>query len=215
MFDKCKKLLLQILHFEISPAQIWILLNAFLKGTFYIVWYRLFRKNVKIKFPFMVYGPVSILGEGSVFIDEMCSVFYSIHEGLTIVTLSPYAHVYIGKCCDLAGLTIRCNNSVTIGDHVMSASCLIQDVMFIDGRSNIINQSDRGMYDNKEIIIGNYAWLCTLSCVLSGSELCHGSVLSVGSCTCDQKSGNYKLIMGNPVKKMISIDRLLRLKGVE
>ena len=64
------------------------LLGGFLRGACIIGWYRLTRRNVRIRFPFMVYAPVRITGEGSVFIDEGCTVFYNVHQGLSIATLS-------------------------------------------------------------------------------------------------------------------------------
>lgn len=211
MIKKFKKFFFQIINFELTFQEFKIIIKAFIKGTFYIIWFRLFRKNVKIKFPFMVYGRVTILGEGSVFIDKMCSVYYNIHEGLTIITLSPQARVHIGMFCDLAGLTIRCNNSVKIGDYILSASCLIQDVMQINRKERLPCPID--INENKEISIGNRVWLCALSCVLSGAVIDDGSVLSIGSCIYEKQAKGTKLIIGNPVKKMIPINRLLGLKG--
>lgn len=205
-----------LLKKDFTLRGIWVLGRALLRGTYYIVRYAVTRRNVTIRFPFIAYAPVRILGKGTVFIDEKCSVFYSNYSGLTIVTLSPDARVSIGKRCDLGGLTIRCRNSVKLGDKVMTASSLVQDVALAhDTQGTTRMNPDWKRYENREIIIGNHVWLCGMSCVLGGAVLHDDCVLSVGSCLYDNESNEYSLLMGNPVRRMFQIDKLLRLRGVQ
>jgi len=199
---------------EISLGYLASIIFACIRGALCIVWYRVTRKNVVIRFPFMVYAPVKILGPGSVYIDKECSVFYNCFEGLTIVTLSPETWVSIGKGCDLGGLTVRCRDSVVFGDKVMTASCLVQDVMLVstcDGTGKVMSMAES--INGRRIVIGDHAWLCASSSVLQGAVLRQGTVMSAGSSISGGESKGNDVVIGNPAKRMIPIDKLLRLKG--
>lgn len=89
LLDLARKARKVIAGGQTTPAEIWHLSRAFLRGMFYALWYRLTRRNVVIRLPFMAFAPVRILGKGSVFIDEGCSVFASVFRGLTIITMKP------------------------------------------------------------------------------------------------------------------------------
>lgn len=199
---------------ELSPKDIQSLIKGFLRGTLYVVWYRYLKRMALIRFPFLAYAPVRIVGPGRVFIDERCTVTYNIHEGLTIVTLSPEARVSIGQGCDLGGLIIRCRNSVSLGDKVMTAACLIQDSILADGLSlSPLAERYRHDSDGQPISIGNHVWLSSMSAVLSGSVIGDESVLTVGSVAVGQETGEYQLLMGNPVRRKFHIENLLQFKG--
>ncbi len=198
-------------EFILEIKNLYYLGKAVLKGTLYILWYKIIRRNVTIKFPFMVYAPVKIVGEGSVFIDRKCSVFYNKHNGLTILTLSKDAKVSIGEGCDLGGLTIRCSTSVTIGDHTMTAFSLIQDVFIINSRSN--RNNDKVNPTNNKITIGRNVWLGGQGCVLGGAVIGDGCVLSICSCIRNNKMNDDCLLIGNPVKRGLPIKNLMRIKG--
>ncbi|HPR73414.1 MAG TPA: hypothetical protein PLX41_07095 [Bacteroidales bacterium] len=186
---------------------------ALLKGVLYIIWYRIFRRNVIIKFPFMVYAPIKIIGNGSVYIGKGCSVFYSKHHGLTIYTLSKNAEVNIGEGCDLGGLTIRCISSVNVGDHTMTAVSLIQDVFIVNVPRNYSNQSRGDIIFSGNIMIGRNVWLGGQVCVLSGSNIGDGCVLSASSCILDTKTSSDCLLVGNPVRRGMPIKGLLKFRG--
>lgn len=211
LLDLARKARKVIAGEQTTPAEIWHLTKAFLRGMFYALWYRLTRRNVVIRLPFMAYAPVRILGKGSVFIDEGCSVFASVFRGLTIMTMSKDASVRIGKGCDLGGLTIRCRNSVTLGDKVMTAVSLVQDTMVVHGRD--IGMQNPCKVDGKPVTIGDNAWLGSFSAVLAGSSIGEGCVLSVGSCVLDQSTPGYTLLVGSPIRRPMRIDRLIGLKG--
>mgnify|MGYP001233806142 CR=1 FL=1 len=146
-------------------------------------------------------------------IDKKCSVFYNKHHGLTIHTLSKDAAVTIGKGCDLGGLTIRCNSSVNIGDHTMTAYSLIQDVLIVNTSRDHANQSGGYMMPSRNIRIGSNVWLGGQACVLQGSDIGDGCVLSVSSCILDTKTSNDCLLIGSPMRRGMPIQGLLRFKG--
>lgn len=200
-----------------TMAGLWTLVKGFIRGSFYIVWYRLTKDNVIIRFPFMAYAPVRICGTGSVFIDERCSVFYSIFRGLTIHTLGPDAKVTIGKGCDLGGLTIRCRSRVTLGDKVMTAACLVQDTLSIheqDLRRKEHDEATGNGLSVRPVSIGNHVWLAAGSGVLAGASIGDDSVVSIGSCVLGENMPEGCLLAGNPVKRPMRIDRILALKGL-
>lgn len=187
---------------------------AVLKGTLYIIWHRIFSRDVIIRFPFMVYAPVKIIGDGTVFIDGRCSVFYNKHNGLTIHTLYKNAKVSIGKGCDLGGVTIRCNTSITIGDRTMTAFSLVQDVFIVNSLNDYSKQCYKEKTTRSSIIIGNHVWLGGQSCVLGGADIGDGCVLSVNSCIFNAKTKEDCLLIGNPIKRGMPINSLIKFKGI-
>ncbi|HOM29766.1 MAG TPA: hypothetical protein PLS81_09970 [Deltaproteobacteria bacterium] len=195
---------------DVTLPGLWHLAKGLARGTFYILWYRSTRRNVVIRFPFMAYAPVRIYGKGSVFIDERCSVFYSVFRGLTIMTLTPEARVSIGKGCDLGGLTIRCCKEVSLGDKVMTAVSLVQDTPIVhDGATPARHP---GANWCKPVSIGDKVWLAASSAVLQGASIGEESVLSVGSCIMGQAAPGRSLLVGNPVRRPVLIERILGLR---
>lgn len=188
-------------------------MKAVLRGCFYIARYGMFSRNVRIRFPFIAYAPVRIAGEGKVFIDRGCSVFYNKFHGLMIQTLSKDADVTIGKGCDLGGLTIRCASSVKVGERTTTAYSLIQDVFIVhapDGRSGYTAEP---VVYGRDIVIGSNVWLGGQSCVMQGSHIGDGSVLSVSSCILDSTKGDDCLLVGSPARRGLPIINLMKLKG--
>lgn len=189
-------------------------IGGIIRGTFYIWYFRLFRQNVRIGFPFIAFAPVRIIGPGSVSIGRNCSVFKNVFRGLTIITLSKNAKVTIGKECHLGGLTIRCSNHIEIGDRAMTAVSLIQDSLFVDlnKANSIINNQQ--IVAPKPVKVGDNAWLSGYSIVLENSKIGKDCVLGVCSLYYNIELNEYSLGLGNPVKRAFPIDRILNLKGV-
>lgn len=187
---------------------------AFIRGTFYILYFRLFRQNVRIGFPFIAFAPLKIVGPGSVFIGKKCGVYKNVFKGLTIVTHSSDSSVQIGDRCLLGGVTIRCKKQVQIGDKTMTAVSLIQDSFFIE-QGKINSLIAKGiLLEPKPIMIGENVWLGADSIVLGGSKIGKDSVLSAGAWCFDSEIGEYSLVSGNPAKRPLQIEKLLRFKGV-
>ena len=191
-------------------------LMAVLRGTYYIVYYRLFFKNVKIQFPFMAYSSVVILGPGEVTIGKRCGVVKNVFKGLTIVTLSENSKVSIGNQCLLGGLTIRCYSSINIANKVMTAISLIQDVNIINERSlygrntNIENISSWNK--PKAIKIDDNVWIGAQACVLGGSEIGANCVLAASSIIYDTSIKEYSLYTGFS-KRALPIEKIISLRS--
>jgi len=152
------------------------------------------------------------MGPGRVFIDANCSVALSIFKGLTIVTLSDAAVVMIGKNCNLQGLTICCRNRVEIGGETITAISLIQDSFFVNS-DEVKSKYKIYLAEQGEVVIGKNAWLSGDVIVLGGSRIGEDCVLSVGSVCKDIKINSYSLASGNPVKKGLPIENLMKLTG--
>jgi acetyltransferase-like isoleucine patch superfamily enzyme len=168
-----------VASFHTHPPMPLVAGAALIRGTFYAVLYRVTRRNVRIRIPFLAYARVSITGPGSVVIDRRCAVHLNTFEGLTITTLAPDAHVRIGERCTIAGLTIRCRKRVEIGTRVMTANCLIQDTMFV--ARTAVDAPDSDVTAPGEIRIGSGAWLTAQTIVLAGSQVGDSSVLGLSS----------------------------------
>ena len=195
-----------------NPIRSFRIFKAFLRGLFYIIYYRIIKGNsVRIKFPFWAFYKVKIVGPGSVFIDKNCRVMKNLYQGLTIVTFSKNAKVKIGKKCSLGGLTIYCHHKIEIKDYTMTANSLVQDNLLchIKMVKSLIKEK---VLRPKPVIIGKNVWLGMLSCVLSGSIIGDYSVISIGSVCYDLKVKEYHLAIGNLVKRLLPIEHLLLLQ---
>lgn len=198
----------------IDPAYLLNRLAPFLRGTFCIIYYRTFKRNVKIGFPFMVGAKIRIIGPGKVYIGKRCAVLENVFKGLTIVTFSKDSTVIIGNKCALGGITIRCHSKIILGDRVMTAVSLIQDAFFTDLDKDIKRPIRSFAYEAKPVYIGNNVWLGADSLVLGGSVVSNDCVVGAGSVCFNVEFKEYSLIIGNPACKSLPIDKLLRLKGV-
>lgn len=190
-----------------SPKRAFRYSKALFKGSFYIFWYRVFRRNVKIKFPFFVYGKIIISGSGSVMIDKNCVVRINALEHTNIIMLSPEANVKIGKQCLLGGLTIRCYRSIEIKDKTMTAANLVQDFIFY---SNPDKQMTRDLENSRSIIIGKNVWLGGFASILGGSMIGNNSVLAAHSVCYNYSIPDNSFASGNPIKRTIPISRILK-----
>lgn len=195
-----------------DPKSLYHYGKAFLKGFFFVIFCRLFRKNIIIKLPFFIYYKIKICGLGSVFIDKNCSVFANSFDGLTIATLSESSWVNIGQGCDLGGVTIRCRGKITIGKHSLFANCLIQDTLFL---SDLIDsKSSKDILSSAEVDIGDRVWLTDQTIVLGGSKIGDGSVLSAGSLCFNRNIPKNHLATGNPIFISMDIDRVEKMVGI-
>lgn len=185
--------------------------RALLRGAWYALYFRLFRRDVVVQLPFLAYHRVSISGPGRVRIGRHCAVYGNVFHGLCITTHSASASVEIGPRCSLGGLTVRCRHRVVLGAHVMTAYSLVQD-------SLVVHAAPRGIAcdaasSSRGIEIGDNAWVGGLCCVLPGSRLAADAVLSWGTTCIDTVVPPRSLVSGNPAGRPISIEHILQLKG--
>jgi acetyltransferase-like isoleucine patch superfamily enzyme len=181
------------------------LLAAVCRGTYYAVFFRLFRRDVVIALPFIAYESVMICGPGRVRIGRYCSVHANVFRGLSVITLAPSSEVRIGPHCSLGGLTIRCLERVVIGEHTMTAHSLVQDTLLFSA-----SEGYRGGATpiSGPIEIGRNAWLGGLTYVLPRTVVGEDSVLSWGAACFDIVVPPASLASGNPVARTVPIDRL-------
>jgi len=195
-----------------SPRALFSLIKGVLWGLFYICWFRVTGRYTVIRFPFICHARVEISGPGKVFIDRGCSVWMNTFEHLVIKTLSPEAEVRIGKNCTLGGLTIRCRGKVSIGDNVLTAANLIQDVMIV---SHAVSSSpEEKQASALPIKIGNNVWLGGQSLVLAGSCIGEGSVIGVNGLVRHTDVKESCLVSGNPAMRPVPIDKIVRFQGI-
>ena len=210
LLSKMAKLLRQNAH---DPAVILEYVTAFVRGLYYIVYFRVFRRNVKIGFPFSAFAPVKIVGPGSVVIGKYCCASLNVFKGLTIVTHYPDSLIRIGEGCVLGGVTIRCGKYIEIGDRTMSAPSLIQDSFLVDQAKDAALVAMGLMPPSKPVIIKDNVWVGADSIIISGSRIGKDSILAAGAGCYDFQADEYCLVIGNPAQKPLPIERLLKLKG--
>jgi len=188
-------------------------LAAFLRGLYYILYYRAIRRNVRIGFPFSAFAAVNIVGPGLVTIGKHCYAAKNVFKGWTIVTHSPEASVTIGDRCVMGGITIRALERVEIGEKTMSANSLIQDYVWLDRERVRTKIGHTALPDIKPVVIGENVWLGAQCVVTCGSRIGKDSVLSAGTGCYNMQVDDYCLVSGNPAKKPLPIEKLLKLKG--
>jgi acetyltransferase-like isoleucine patch superfamily enzyme len=186
-----------------NPSYVAAVLAALARGAWYALFFRLFRRNVRIQLPFKAFAPVSITGTGAVRIGRNCTAGLSVFKGLTIHTLTDRATVSIGEDCNLEGLTIRCSHRVEIGSGTITALSLIQDCRFIAGGNN---------GGPEEVVIGSHAWLGGNSVVLGGSHIGNHAVVGAGALCADVEIADYSLATGSPVRRGLPIENILKFK---
>lgn len=185
---------------------------ALLRGSLYSVFYRLLSGGrVVIRFPFFAYTRVRISGKGRVLIGSGCSAYINAFDHLTITTLTEEALVTIGQGCSLGGATIRGANRIQVGNRVMMAACLIQDVPFFSHKETREEAMER--QHGQFISIGDSVWLSSRSIVLNGSSLGNRSVLAVGAVLFGSSVVERCLVLGNPACRPLPIGGLLQLKA--
>ena len=188
---------------------------AIVRGTVYLLYYMVFRKNVRIKFPFLAFTKVTIIGPGEVFIGRGCHAQKNVFRGLTIVTNSVDSFVSIGAKSLLGGLTIRCHERIEVGEKTMTAVSLLQDSLFYNA-DDVSSRADTNVsLRPRPVIIGSNVWLGPGSIVLGGSKVGNDSVLAAGTWCFGNQIGDYSLVSGNPSKRPMPIDKVLKLKGLE
>ncbi len=193
-----------------EPINGWNLSIALMRGTFYLMFYRIVKPNVIIHFPFLAFHKVRIVGPGSVSIGENCWVQKNVFQGLTIVTLSKEAKVTIGKDCSLGGLTIRCFSGVNIGDGALVANALVQDVAFCE-ISRVRSFHGWDEITSLPISVGKNVWIGMGACILSGTILSDDCVISLGSFAYNLRIDENCMVAGNPATKALRIDKILSL----
>jgi acetyltransferase-like isoleucine patch superfamily enzyme len=192
-----------------NPISAYAYGHALVKGLLYVAYCRIFTRRVRIGLPFLIFcKKVTIRGPGTVDIGSGCSVFANAFDRLTIVTLSPDAHVRIGDKCDLGGVTIRCRNSVVVGDNGLFANCLLQDTPFLTVRQDLPETPNNSFEASDQIRIGEHVWIAGQTVILCGGTVGKGSVLSTGSLMLNNAVPQNHLACGSPVVRSASIDSL-------
>lgn len=184
---------------------------ALLRGTWYVAYFRVVRRDVRIALPLFAFGRVSIRGAGRVRIGPGCFVMTSVFRGLSIVTFSPEAQVEIGARCALGGLAIRCREHVALADGVRTAATLVQDTLFCDNEAAA--RTGPHAIESARVEVGRNAWLGLSSAVLCGANLGDDVVLSAGAVCRGMRAASYTLVTGNPAGRPLPIATLLLPKS--
>jgi carbonic anhydrase/acetyltransferase-like protein (isoleucine patch superfamily) len=185
---------------------------AVCRGTYYALFFRVFRRDVIIALPFLAFESVSITGPGHVRIGPYCSVLASAFDGLSIVTLSDAAVVEVGARCSLGGLVVRCRRLVRLGDDVMTASSLVQDSLVLSDEGEAAESVDGGP---GQVAIGQNAWLGMQTCVAGRASVGDGAVLSWGTVCLQGAVPALTLTSGNPSGRAVPVEKLRDLLRVK
>lgn len=207
------RILSKIFH-SINAANYYIkVIIAVLRGTFYILYYRSSKRNVKLQFPLKAFARIKIIGPGKVFIGKNCSIHENVFSGLTIITYTSNAIVKIGNDCALGGLTIRCRKNIVIGDRCLTAVSLIQDFLLIDKPHFECSVFLEQYLLPEDIIIQENAWIGGHCIIIGGTTISEDCVIGAGSVAWRIALRDYSLGTGNIIRRGFPISRLLTLMG--
>jgi acetyltransferase-like isoleucine patch superfamily enzyme len=149
-----------------------------------------FDPRVTIGSGFVVEGPFTIRGPGSVQIGHGVKVRRSNTYPVCIRTLGPEAQVTIGDGSELGGVQILCGKEVVLGERTLAANCRIQDTDF----ANL--ELDRWP---GSVRTGKGVWLGLTSILLKGAEVGDWAIVAAGSVV-ERAVEGLALAMGNPAR---------------
>ena len=132
----------------------------------------------------------------SVRIGPDCGLYKGTH-----FDLGPQGQVEIGRCCTVNGATFSSNDRIVIGDYTLIAyGVVIAEAAFAvppDARTVVGDESR--MESQREVRIGDDAWIGTRAVVLGGSTVGNGSVVGAAA-VIDGEVPDYAIAAGNPAR---------------
>lgn len=143
------------------------------KGRLYVIWCKLFNRNIHVGKGLLLYKKLLIEGPGSVFIGENCiigGIKGDKCKYVTIDTHSPEAVIRIGDNVRLYAARVSANYGISIGDNVMIEESGVVDTDFhsID-RSR--DDATHEIPENCRVSIGNNVCIGAYSIVTKGVSI--------------------------------------------
>ena len=120
----------------------------------------------------------------------------------TYFDLGPQGQVEIGKCCTVNGATFSSNDRIVIGDYALIAyGVVIAGSAFAvppDARA-AMGEDSRLLEHQREVRIGDDAWIGSRAVVLGGSTVGNGAAVGAAA-VIDGEVPDYAIAAGNPAR---------------
>lgn len=174
---------------------------AKIRGSAFIFWCRVFRRNISIGKGLKIYKRLIISGNGKVLIGRNClvdGIYGDNNQYVSIDTCSPDAVIAIGDNVQLYAARVSAKFQITIGNDVLVEESGIVDTDFhsIDrGRGKPYSENK----DKCKVHIGSRVCVGARSYITKGLTIEDDVIIMPGSIvTMSVKSGS--VICGNPAK---------------
>jgi acetyltransferase-like isoleucine patch superfamily enzyme len=134
--------------------------------------------------------------EPSVRIGPDCGLYIG-----TYFDLGPQGQVEIGRCCLVNGATFSSNDRIVIGDYVLIAHGVViaGSAFAVPPDASTVVGDDSRVESQREVRIGDDAWIGTGAVILGGSTVGNGAI--VGAATVIHgEVPDYAIAAGNPAR---------------
>lgn len=180
-------------------------LVAKLRGKFFILGCRFFRKSIQIGDGLRIYKKICIKGNGNIIIGENCIIDGIVGDNSQYVTLdthSPDAVIHIGENASLFAARISAKYHIKIGNDVMIEEAGIVDTDFHSIKRDRSTPAHENI-DMCKIEIGDRVCIGARSIIMKGLRIEDDVVIGPGSIvTSSIRSGIF--VLGNPAKPIRS-----------
>ena len=137
------------------------------------------------------------MGKNIKFRTSPASNLIGLNRRTIIATHSKHAEIIIGDNCGFSAVVIGANESITIGNRVMSGA----NVLITDFDWHSINPNDReyGIPESKPVVISDNVFIGYSSTILKGVTIGENSVIGANSVVSKSIPANV-IAAGNPCK---------------
>jgi acetyltransferase-like isoleucine patch superfamily enzyme len=176
---------------------------AILRGKIFILFCKMFKKNIKIGKGLKIYKKLSIKGNGKIKIGKNCTVDGIIGDNsqyVTIDTHSDGAVIIIGDNVKLFAARISSKFYIKLGSDLF-----IEEAGILDTDFHSIDESRESPVDerieNCKIEIGDRVMIGVKSIVTKGVSIGNDAVIGPGSIVKDNVE-SCTFVMGNPARRV-------------
>jgi len=119
----------------------------------------------------------------------------------TYFDLGPQGQVEIGRCCLVNGATFSSNDRIVIGDYVLIAHGVViaGSAFAVPPDASTVVGDDSRVESQREVRIGDDAWIGTGAVVLGGSTVGNGAIVGAAA-VIHGEVPDYAIAAGNPAR---------------
>lgn len=166
---------------------------ALLRGSCYLLWYRITGRRVRAGRHFKVFGSLKVRGPGEVTFGDRVTVL----GDATPFTYGAEARIAVGSDVLLGSVRFGCAREIVIGDECILADCSISDTDHHSARAD--RRSASAPVRVAPVRLERNVWVGRQAAVLPGCTIGENSVISHGAVIMRSFGANI-VIVGNPAK---------------
>jgi acetyltransferase-like isoleucine patch superfamily enzyme len=119
----------------------------------------------------------------------------------TYFDLGPQGRVEIGRCCTVAGATFASNDRIVIGDYVLIGYGVViaGSAFAVPPDARAVVSEDSRLESQREVRIGDDAWIGTGAVVLGGSTVGNAAIVGAAA-VIEGEVPDYAIAAGTPAR---------------